>query len=154
MTQLTAARSTLAYGRVPGVNVLPQTFYLPLAASTTVYQGALVTMTSTGLVNAVAGTGGVVVGRVAAGPGGASSTVSTTANVTFVTVDQGCFLWDNTSTLTTYANFGTKVYADTNHSVTSTAGSNAAAGYFVGTDSATGSQAMVVSILGAFGAQT
>ena len=154
MSQLTAPRSTSAYGRVPGVNVLPQTFYLPVAASTTIYQGSLVTVNSSGYaIPAVAGTGGVVVGRCAAGPGGLSVNTAVGAGSVSVTVEQGCFLWDNPDPLT-FANFGVKVYALTDHSVTATAGSNAAAGYFVGLDSATGTQAMVVSILGAFGIHT
>jgi hypothetical protein len=50
-----------------------------------------------------------------------------------------------------FSQFGIKVYAKSDHEVTATAGSNAAAGYFVGLDTATGLQAMVITILGAFG---
>ena len=52
------------------------------------------------------------------------------------------------------AGFGEKVYVYDDHSVTATAGSSACAGYFVGLDSATQSQAMVITILGGFGAKT
>jgi predicted RecA/RadA family phage recombinase len=154
MAQLTAPRSTNAYGRVPGVNVLPQTFYLPMAASTTIYQGALVTVNSSGYaIPAVSGTAGTVVGRCAAGPGGQSTFTSVAAASQYVTVEQGCFMWNNPDPLT-FANFGAKVYATSDNSVSATAGSNAAAGYFVGLDSATSSQAMVITILGAFGVHT
>lgn len=155
MAQLTAPRSTNAYGRVPGVNVLPTSFYLPVDANTTIYQGALVVVKSNGYAApAVAGQAGVVVGRCASGPGGVSANVNgATAGAISVTVEQGCFMWDNPDPLT-FANFGAKVYAVTDHGVTATAGSNAAAGFFVGLDSATQSQAMVITVLGAFGIHT
>lgn len=156
MAQLTAARPTLAYGRTAGVNVIPSSFYLPITAAQTVYQGELVVfVTAAGLQPAATGQAGVVVGRVAVGNGGQATFTNTVGNANYAnaaTVEPGCFLWDNTSNLTTLANFGALVYADSDHSVTSTAGSNAKAGYFVGTDSATGTQAMVITILGAFGA--
>jgi hypothetical protein len=160
MAQLSAPRSTLAYGRVPGVNVLPQTFYLPMAANTTIYQGALVTVNSSGYaIPAASGTAGTVVGRCAAGNGGQSVFANTTAAgfgaaaALSVTVEQGTFLWNNPDPLT-FANFGVKVYATSDNGVSATAGSNAAAGFFVGLDSATGTQAMVITILGAFGTHT
>jgi len=155
MAQLNTPRSTNAYGRVPGPSVLPTSFYLPVAASTTIYQGSLVTVNSSGYaIPAVAGTGGTVVGRCASGPGGQSVFANgTTAGAISVTVEPGCFMWDNPDPLT-FANFGAKVYAVTDHGVTATAGSNAAAGFFVGLDSATQSQAMVITVLGAFGIHT
>jgi hypothetical protein len=141
---------------VPGVNVLPSSFYLPIGSGQTLYQGGLaVFVTTTGLEEASTGQAGVVVGRVAVGNGGQSVFTNTAGNANYAssaTVEPGCFLWNNTSSLTTLANFGALVYADSDQSVTSTAGSNAKAGYFVGVDSATGTQAMVVTYLGAFGA--
>jgi hypothetical protein len=138
------------------VNVIPSSFYLPITAGATLYQGGLaVFIAASGLSEASTGQAGVIVGRVAVGNGGQSTFVNTVGNANYAasaTVEPGCFLWNNTSSLTTLANFGALVYADSDQSVTSTAGSNAKAGYFVGTDSATGTQAMVLTILGAFGA--
>lgn len=156
MAQLSAYRVTQSYGRVPGVNVLPQTFDLPQAASTTMYQGGIAEVVNGYVQEAASGQAGTIVGKVAGWPGGVSqvttgSSASSTTNL--ATIEQGCFMWDNPDPLT-FANFGVKVYATSDHGVSATAGSNAAAGYFVGLDSATGIQAMVITILGAFGVHT
>ncbi len=157
MAQLTAPRpGTEAYGRVPGVNVIPQTWSLPQAANTTMYQGGLAVVVNGFVQEAAAGQAGTVVGKVAAGNGGQSvytTGASAGAGENLVTIEQGCFMWDNPDPLT-FANFGSKVYAADDHSVTATAGGNAAAGFFVGLDSATGTQAMVLTILGAFGVKS
>ena len=156
MAALTGFRPTKAYGRVPGVNVLPQTFDLPQKANSTMYAGGLAMVVNGFVQEAVSGQAGTVVGKVATGNGGVTSYVagaSAGAGQNLVTVEQGCFEWDNPDPLT-FANFGAKVYVSDDHSVTATAGSNAAAGYFVGLDSATGTQAMVITILGAFGIHT
>lgn len=155
MAQLSAYRTTLPYGRVPGVNVLPQTFAIPQAANSTMYQGGLAAVVSGYAQEAASGQAGTIVGKVAGWQGGVSSVAVVAASPTtnLVTLEQGCFMWDNPDPLT-YANFGVKVYAKSDHEVTATAGSNAAAGYFVGLDSATGLQAMVITILGAFGIHT
>jgi hypothetical protein len=157
---LTSFRPTDAYGRVPGVNVLPQTHYLPMAASTQAYAGGLALVNSSGYVEpAGSGNAGCVVGRIAVGDGtgntnvGQTSFLSTTAASIYLTVEQGTFLWDNPDPLT-FANFGSKVYASSDHSVSATANSNGAAGFFIGLDTATGTQAMVTTILGAFGTQS
>lgn len=157
---LTAPRPTDSDGRVPGVNIFPQTCYLPMAASTTMYAGGLILVNSSGYAQpAGAGVAGCVVGRLATGDGTGNTNVgqtvftSTTAASVYVTVENGTFLWDNPDPLT-FANFGEKVYASSDHSVSATANSNGAAGYFVGLDTATGTQAMVVTFLGAFGTQS
>ena len=158
-TPLTTFRDTKAYGRVSGVNVLPQSFAVPQGtASANMYQGGMALVVNGYAQEAVGSTAGTVVGRVAAGPGGQSvfpapAVASLTNRAQFITIDQGCFMWDNPDPITN-AGFGEKVYVYDDHSVTATAGSNACAGYFVGLDSATLSQAMVITILGGFGAKT
>ena len=156
-TPLTAPRLTQAYGRVPGVNVLPQTFAVPQGTGA-MYQGGLAMVVAGYAQEAVGSQAGTVVGRVAAGNGGQSvfpapTTPSLTNTAQFITIEQGCFMWDNPDPITN-AGFGEKVYVYDDHSVTATAGSNACAGYFVGLDSATQSQAMVITILGGFGAKS
>jgi hypothetical protein len=157
---LTQFRPTDSDGRVPGVNIFPQTTYVPMAASTTIYAGGLIIINSSGYaVPAGSGVAGCCIGRCATGDGtgntnvGQSSFTSTTAASIYITVEFGTFLWDNPDPLT-FANYGIKVYASSDHSVSATANSNAAAGYFIGLDTATGTQAMVVTFLGAFGTQS
>ena len=160
MAQLTAFRPTDSDGRVPGVNIFPQTVYLPMAASTTIYAGSLVLVNSSGYaVPAGQGVAGCVVGRCGVGDGtgntnvGQTSFTSVAAASIYITVENGTFLWNNPDPLT-FANFGAKVYAASDNSVSETANSNGAAGYFIGVDTATGTQAMVVTFLGAFGTQS
>lgn len=160
MAALTGPRSTKAYGRIPGVNVLPQSFAIPQGTtSANMYQGGLALVVSGYAQEYAVSTAGTVVGRVAVGQGGQSvfpapSVASLTNRAQFITIEQGCFMWDLSGL--TNANFGSKVYGLDDHTVTATnTGSNSAAvGFFVGLDSATQSQAMVITILGAFGVQT
>ena len=153
---LTAPRSTTQYGGVPGVNVLPETWFLPVASGVTVYQGSLIVV-SAGLAAPAGSVTGVVVGRMEPGIGGVSSVTSTSSSITYstgangITVREGCFLWNLTGAAPVW---GAKCYAYNDNTVTATAGGLSAAGYFVGLDSATQSMPMVLTVLGALGAQS
>lgn len=149
-------------GQYGGINdtVLPNRFYLPVAAAVHIFQGALVVVDSAGNANPAgnatgAYVAGCVVGRAdfeADNTGGAAGAIA-------IEVRQGAFTWLFTAPLT-QANFGSKVYAvDDQTVILSNAGPNVtAAGYFIGLDTSPDSQtygmAIVLTILGAFGAQT
>ena len=149
---LATPRSTLQYGGVPGVNVLPETFFVPVASGQTVYQGSLIVLNPSGLAEPAGSVTGTVVGRMEPGNGGVSVVTSTSSSITYatgangITVREGCFLWDiaagqvvNASTV------GALVYAYNDHTITLTATSNSIAGVCCGLDSATQSQAMVLT---------
>lgn len=156
MAALTAPRSTTQYGLPPAV--LPETFYLPVYASTTVYQGGMACVNSTGYVIVPpTSAGGTCVGRIEPGPGGQSVFTAVASGSVYVTVRQGCFLWDNSaSNALALANFGQKAYAVDDHTMIDVTGkaSLACAGLFVGLDSATSTLPMVMTVIGGFGAIT
>lgn len=149
---LTAPASTVQYGGVPGVAVFPETFFVPLASGSTVYQGSLVVLNPSGLAQPAGSATGVVIGRCEPGLGGVSVNVGAGAinyntGANGITVREGCFLWNKTGALT-QANFGSLVYAYNDNTVTAAAGVLSIAGVFVGLDSATQSLAMVLTTVG------
>lgn len=149
---LAQARSTLQYGGVPGVNVLPETFFVPVASGQTVYQGSLIVLNPSGLAQPAGSATGIIVGRMEPGLGGVSSVTSTANSVTYatgangITVREGCFLWNIAAGQTVGPqSFGALVYAYNDNTITPTAGVLSIAGVCVGLDSATQSQAMVLT---------
>jgi hypothetical protein len=161
MAALSANRPTQQYGGVPA-GVVPERWYMPVEANTTIYQGSLVEINAAGnAIPAAAATAGSVLGRsdqfvantTAAGFGAAAALS--------VTVRQGAFLWDLASgAALTKANFGQKVWAASDHEVDSNSHS-AAAGMFMGLDTGTSldsvaaPQAIVLTIgVGFFGTIT
>ena len=144
MANISTPRSTAQYGGTP-FGVLPETYVLGVAASTTISQGTMVAVNASGYaIPATAATGNVV-GRCEAGNGGVSVIVNTgSAGSVSVTVRQGCFFWDSSGL--TIANFGAVVFATDNHTVA--ASGTDVAGVFAGFDNITGTQAMVLTVLG------
>jgi hypothetical protein len=127
---LTAPRSTNNYGRVPGVNILPQSFHLGIAANATIYQGGLVAVNSAGYAIPAGTAPGVVVGRAGPQPGGVSVLANTAAagygsnGQISVDVEQGTWMWNFTAGLG-LANFGAKVFALNDNQVQLTNGTAA-----------------------------
>lgn len=159
MAALTGNRPTDIYG---GINdsILPNRYYLPVAAAVKIYQGALCVVDSAGNVNPAGNaTGAYVAGCVIGRADQPADNTAGAAGAIAVPVRQGAFYWDISGALT-QASFGAKVYAVDDHTVilANTSPNVTAAGYFIGLDtspdSVTYGQAGVLTILGAFGAQT
>ena len=190
MAALTGFRPTQIYGGAPD-GVLPTRYYVPQGANGTIYGGALVVIANaSGGSGATAFTAGYaypagtasgldsgyvpgsILGMADAGQagGGVSSLVGTGVNGgNYVQVRNGCFLWDQSTagggSALTIANFGAKVYAVDDHTVTSanegSPACTAAAGLFMGFNPSPTSldptqlQVAVLTIgVGAFGAIT
>ena len=159
MAALTQNRPPNQYGGIES-DVLPNRFYLPVAAAVKIYQGALVVVDSSGNANPAGNASGAYVAGVMAGCADeAADNTNGAAGAAFVTVRQGAFYWDISGALT-QASWGQKVYAVDDHTVILSNGAPnvTVAGMFIGIDtsaqSITYGQAGVLTILGGFGATT